>query len=142
MSNLPPEPPKPALDPAIIDRAPIEPEQQDFSEDESGYFLEMVGQLSAQVEALEAENERLKGKKTFDDVRADMMQPYANKVFRFLVGYCVFVAAIILLDGFKVCTFDVSDAVLGIIAGSTAVAAIGLVGFVVSGLFGVKSKEG
>lgn len=40
------------------------------------------------------------------------------------------------MHGFSRVGFVISDVVLSVIAGSTAVAAIGLVGFVVSGLFG------
>ncbi|KRA64459.1 hypothetical protein ASD89_20360 [Caulobacter sp. Root656] len=96
----------------------------------------MVGELSAENERLRADIENLRGQQTYDDVRTRMMEPYAGKVFRFLIGYCAFVGAIILLSGFKIGGFAISDTVLGIIAGSTAASAIGLVGFVVSGLFG------
>jgi hypothetical protein len=98
--------------------------------------MELIGELSAQVEDLGAENERLNGQKTFEDVRALMAEPYANKVYWFLVFYCSFVGLILILDGFPAVGFHISDVVLGVISGSTAVAAIGLVGFVVSGLFG------
>jgi len=98
--------------------------------------MELVGELSSQVEELSAENNKLRVQRDFEAVRAKMAEPYANKVFGFLVGYCLFVAAIILMNGFQCTGFHISDVVLGVIAGSTAVAAIGLVGFVVSGLFG------
>jgi hypothetical protein len=98
--------------------------------------MELIGELSAQVEDLGAENERLNGQKTFEDVRALMAEPYANKVYWFLVFYCSFVGLVLILDGFPKLGFHISDVVLGVISGSTAVAAIGLVGFVVSGLFG------
>lgn len=104
--------------------------------------LDLTAELLAQNEALRVENESLKWRKTYDEVRAEMMQPYAGKVFNFLVCYCLFVGAVILLAGFKVAGFAISDAVLGIIAGSTAASAIGLVGFVVSGLFGAVRAAG
>lgn len=81
-------------------------------------------------------------RRTLEAVRAEMMRPYADRVFLFLVGYCLFVALLILLEGFRVGEFDIADGVLGVIAGSTAVAAIGLVGFVVSGLFGSGPDHG
>lgn len=96
----------------------------------------MVAELSAENERLRVENEGLRGQETYDDVRKRMMEPYAGKVFSFLIGYCAFVGMIILLSGFKIGGFAISDTVPGIIAGSTAASAIGLVGFVVSGLFG------
>ncbi|WP_235046603.1 hypothetical protein, partial [Caulobacter vibrioides] len=93
-------------------------------------------------EKLRADNEQRKGQQTYDSVRAEMMRPYADKVFGFLVGYCSFVGAVILMAGFKYRGFTISDTVLGIIAGSTAASAIGLVGFVVSGLFGSAKAAG
>lgn len=129
------------LDPSIIDFAPTEPDRQDFDADQSAYYVFLTGELAAENASLQAELDKLRGKKTYDDVRASMMQPYADKVFWFLVWYCLFVAALILMKGFKLFGFDISDTVTGIIAGSTAVSAIGLVGFVVSGLFGAKKDN-
>ena len=126
----------PGRDPSLIEVAPAELEPRGQSPAQDQRYLELAAELSAQNEVLRAENETLKWRKTYDDVRAEMMQPYAGKVFNFLVGYCVFVGAIILLAGFRLGGFTISDTVLGIIAGSTAASAIGLVGFVVSGLFG------
>ena len=45
-----------------------------------------------------------------------MMEPYARKVFRFLIGYCGFVGLIILLSGYKPGGFSISDTVLAIVA--------------------------
>ena len=139
---MPPRTKPSVRDPSIIGGAPTEPDRQDFNAAESQQYLEIVAQLSAENEQLRADNERLKGQQTYDDVRARMMEPYASKVFRFLIGYCVFVGLIILLAGFRIAGFAISDTVLGIIAGSTAASAIGLVGFVVSGLFGSTKTTG
>ena len=132
-----PQPPTP-FDPSIIDRAPIEPDPQDFDPDESDFYVELAGQLASENEALRAELDALKGKKTYDDVRADLMEPYAKRVYRFLIGYCVVVTLILLAQGFKWWNFNLPESVLAVLAGSTAAAAIGLVGFVVSGLFKAK----
>jgi len=132
-------PPKPAVDPAIIERAPVDAGSQMAARavgDDNSYLL-LVGDLAARVDAAESENIRLKAKKTVDDVKAAMMEPYANGVFWFVIWYCIVVGAIVVLDGFGFLRFHLSDAVLGIIAGSTAVSVIGLIGIVVSGLFGV-----
>ena len=99
------------------------------------FYEELLREALAQKDELTAEVATLRAK-SFDHVRAEMMRPYADRVFRFLLGYCAVVVGLILLDGFQVAGFGISDPVLGVIAGSTAVAAIGLVGFVVSGLFG------
>ncbi|HWT52534.1 MAG TPA: hypothetical protein VN113_10185 [Caulobacter sp.] len=135
---MPPRKP-PARDPAFIGTSTqLEP----VGSDAAAGQRELTAELLAQNEALRAENESLKWRKTYDEVRAEMMQPYAGKVFNFLVCYCLFVGAIILLAGFKLGGFVISDTVLGIIAGSTAASAIGLVGFVVSGLFGAVRAAG
>jgi hypothetical protein len=127
---------------ASIDAAPDEAAAPpEMIGDASAKLLEAFNRLQTENETLNAEVTRLKGKKTFDDVRATMAEPYANKVFYFLIGYCVFVGAILLLDGFPCFRFHISDVVLGVIAGSTAVSAIGLVGFVVSGLFGASRQS-
>jgi hypothetical protein len=135
---MPPRKP-PARDPAFIETAT---RLETFGSDAAAELLAQSEALLAQNEALRAENESLKWRKTYDEVRAEMMQPYAGKVFNFLVCYCLFVGAVILLAGFKVGGFVISDTVLGIIAGSTAASAIGLVGFVVSGLFGAVRAAG
>lgn len=133
---MPPGVKAPRRDPSIIRNAPTEPDPVDLNADQSQRYLEIVGELSAENERLRADIENLKGQQTYDDVRTRMMEPYAGKVFLFLIGYCAFVGMIILLSGFKIGGFQISDSVLGIIAGGTAASAIGLVGFVVSGLFG------
>lgn len=142
MPISPPGSPIPPLDPAIVDRAPVDPEPEALSAVDEAVLMETIGDLSSQVENLKAENDRLKGQQTFDQIRTKMAEPYANRVFVFLIFYCVFVGIIILMNGFPAVGFHISDVVLAVIAGSTAVAAIGLVGFVVSGLFGSKPIRG
>lgn len=60
---------------------------------------------------------------------------YARWVFCYLVIYSIFSAILILLHGFNIFGFNLPEVVLGALVGSTAVAAIGLVASVVSGLF-------
>ena len=126
-----PKPPS-KFDPSLIDSAPIESGSQ-------GELLEsekVIVALSAELEETKAELAGIKAKKTIDDVKVELLEPYSNKVFWYVVIYCLIVGLIIIGDGFKVYQFDLSDTVLGIIAGSTAVSVIGLIGVVVSGLFG------
>lgn len=126
--------PKP-LDPSLIDRAPILP---DPGGDAEGY-LAIIADLSASLEAKSAELDQIKGKRSFEEVVADMLRPYSDAVYWFVVCYCAAVGGFLLLAGFKKITgFELSDTVLGIISGSTAVSVIGLIGMVISGLFGIK----
>lgn len=60
---------------------------------------------------------------------------YSKWVFRYLVGYSIFVALILVLAGFKIGNFILEPEVLKFLVGSTAASAIGLVAAVTTGLF-------
>jgi hypothetical protein len=129
-------PNKPRRDPSIIDDAPLAASAEEIGEDDRAY-LTMIGDLSLELDSARAELEQLKAKKTVDDVRASMLEGYSNRVFWSVVSYCAAVGAMITAAGFEGRTsFELSDAILGIIAGSTAVSVIGLIGMVITGLFG------
>lgn len=83
----------------------------------SNYDNEM---LRAQVEALKS--------------RTTMREGYERKVYKFLVSYSFVAAVMLFLCGFKIMMLP--ENVLLAIAGSTAVAAIGLVAQIGKGLFG------
>ncbi|WP_428968233.1 hypothetical protein ACQR50_10275 [Sphingomonas sp. Xoc002] len=129
---------KPHRDPALISEAPLDAER----DDEAFAALEALSStLAAQLESANAELAALKGKKTVDDVRAEMLAEFSTNTFLFVVFYCISVGLILLLAGWKETTkFQLSDTILSIIAGSTAVSVIGLIGMVVSGLFGRPHK--
>lgn len=71
------------------------------------------------------------------NVEADraMRQTYAGRILRYLEWYSAGVAALILLAGFNVGGFTLEQGILAALVGSTAIAAIGLVGFIARGLF-------
>jgi hypothetical protein len=101
-----------------------EPDANDALEEKS---LE-VSRREAEVAAVRESNaDRAKNR--------EMRETYAKKVYRYLIGYTAGCALLLLLSGFKSWGFQLPDAVLVIVVGSTAAAAIGLVGFVVNGLF-------
>ena len=85
-------------------------------------------QQSAAVEALHQSN-------LDAATNRDLRKGYANKVYWSLCAYSIICAALLLLAGWKVCGFQLPDIVLTALVGTTATAAIGLVGFVVNGLF-------
>ena len=129
---------KKQLDPSIIAGAPddVEP-MRVYAAEDSQLYERLVGDLAFKLEAAEAEIEELSGQQTVDQVRAKLIGPYANKVYNFVAVYCLVVAVLLVLSGFQKRTnFELSDTILAIIAGSTAVAVIGLIGMVVTGLFG------
>jgi hypothetical protein len=129
--------PEPPVDTQVIGNAPIGVETVDG---ENAVALEQayreIGYLSDLLAESEAEVDRLTGKATVDDVRAQMLQPFAEKVFAFVALYCVAVFALLIASGQQRGSFHLSDTVLSVIAGSTAVSVIGLIGMVISGLFG------
>jgi hypothetical protein len=130
-------PSPPRRDPRIIDRAPTEPDFPASTPAGEVDFARVNAQLAETLAATEAERDRLKGRQTVDQVRASLIRPYANKVFWFVAIYCGMVGVMLVLAGWRTHTgFQLSDAILGIIAGSTAVSVIGLIGMVISGLFG------
>jgi hypothetical protein len=100
------------------------PDAQDALEENT---LE-ISKLQAEVDALQQNNaDRVANR--------SMRETYAKKVYRYLIGYSASCMALLLLCGFKSIGFTLPDTVLTVVVGSTAAAAIGLVGFVVNGLF-------
>lgn len=71
------------------------------------------------------------------NMKADrrMRTTYAGRILRYLEFYSSGVAVIILLNGFMPYGFHLEKSVATALVGSTAVAAIGLVGFIARGLF-------
>jgi hypothetical protein len=71
------------------------------------------------------------------DVKADrrLRKTYANRILRFLEVYAGIVALMVVADGFHFLGFHLEKEVTATLVGSTAIAAIGLVGFIARGLF-------
>lgn len=136
-------PSKTRRDPELIAGAPLEL-PVGSGDSEENVFYEMASSMASELEEVRAELDRLRTKgaidevkKTMDEVRAGMLEGYSNRVFWFVAVYCIAVGAMLLLAGWKGKSgFELSDTILGIIAGSTAVSVIGLIGMVISGLFG------
>lgn len=86
------------------------------------------------LEESSLEDQRIK--EEINNLKSDrkLREKYADKIIRFLEIYAIVVATLICLHGFGL-GFFLPDDVLITLAGSTAVAAIGLVGFVAKGLF-------
>jgi hypothetical protein len=63
------------------------------------------------------------------------MKTYANRILRFLEAYASIVGVMVIADGFHILGFHLEKEVTATLVGSTAVAAIGLVGFIARGLF-------
>lgn len=87
-----------------------------------------LAKTAAGIKALEEQNEDKAGNRR---LRAD----YAKKVYYYLCAYSLACLLLLILSGWKILGFELPWQVLSLLVGSTAVAAIGLVGFVVNGLF-------
>jgi hypothetical protein len=72
-----------------------------------------------------------------DNINADreMRKNYASRILRYLEWYSGVVGIMIVGSGFSWTTFSLPNEIAATLVGSTAVAAIGLVGFIAQGLF-------
>lgn len=118
--------PSPTLDSidlgVVLAESKTTPDAKDMLEDERLEKARLDNKLS---------RSRLK------DVKADrrLRRTYANRILRFLEVYAGIVAAMVIADGFHILGFHLEKEVTATLVGSTAVAAIGLVGFIARGLF-------
>lgn len=130
MSSLP-------IDPRVIGNAPVTVELgENDLEGELLRAYQEIGYLSDELSQTRAELVKVTEQRTVEQVRATVIVPYTNKVFWFVVWYCIIVGLILIADGVNGSGFDLKESTIGIIAGSTAVSVIGLIGMVISGLFG------
>lgn len=87
------------------------------------------------AEQAQLENELRKSQIKNVEADREMRQKYAERVLRYLEGYSIVVGIFCIAAGFELCGFKLPDLILTTLVGSTAVAAIGLVGFIAKGLF-------
>jgi hypothetical protein len=99
-----------------------------------GVFYELEKtKLDLEKVALERDHlkEDLENKRQDRQLRKD----YANKIFSYLTFYSIFCAFTLISQGMNTAKFSLPDNVLVALVGSTAVAVVCLVGWVVKGLF-------
>lgn len=98
--------------------------------------VEEQAALAAKVKLTEAQTADV-------ETTSQLKIKYGVWVRRFVVGYCGIVLALIVVSSWTAwCPWlDLSDTILGVLAGSTAAAAIGQISFVTRGLFSYKSGE-
>ena len=87
------------------------------------------------IEAAALKNKWVKA--YIDNLDADrlMRKTYAGRILFYLELYSAGVLVLLLLAGFKPANFSLEEGVMTALVGSTALAAIGLVGFIARGLF-------
>lgn len=108
-------------------------EKADSSESRQSQPLLALEAKAAEEERLRIENDRLREEVNRKVSDRELRGEYSNKVFGFLIAYCSVIGVFVILDSIGIWNIEVP--VLTVLSGSTAVAAIGLVGFVVNGLF-------
>lgn len=71
------------------------------------------------------------------NVKADrkMRKTYAGRILRYLEVYSIVVGILVIASGFGWTGFVLPSEIIATLVGSTAIAAIGLVGFIARGLF-------
>ena len=84
---------------------------------------------------LKLDNDRLE--EELENKRQDrhLRKTYADNIFIYLGSYSVFCGAMVFAEGISHGAFHLPDIVLSTLVGATAVSVIGLVGWVVKGLF-------
>jgi len=135
-----PAPPDTRVPASAIDTAPDSatpnPSRVTPSKTEFDQLIASYGELQNKYEGALAETDRLRG--SAEAARAQLIKPYAWAVFWFVCAYGAVVAILLVAEGFgKAIGFNIDNAVMGVLVGSTAVSAIGLVLTVVKGLFPV-----
>jgi hypothetical protein len=91
--------------------------------------------LSTRHENLKIEFEDYKRTENASVILNQLIVPYSRKIFRFMVGYSVFVGFVLFSNIYCPVANPLSDTVLSFLVGSTAVTVIGLVGMIVNGIF-------
>ena len=89
----------------------------------------------AAAERAQLENDLARSR--IKNVRADrrMRKTYAGRILFYLEAYSIVVGLMVLAAGFRLFSFELPTEILMCLVGSTALAAIGLVGFIARGLF-------
>ena len=100
------------------------------------------GKLASDVEGRFYENGQAQFlHEQIEDLRyyRDLRKKFSSKVYRFLVFWSIALFVILIFQGWFD-AFDLSEPVLVTLCGGTTISTIGLVGFIVRGLFGSKDK--
>lgn len=107
--------------------------EDDLAELESTWLNQSLSQHA--IEAAALKNKLAQA--YIDNLDADrtMRQTYAGRILKYLEYYSGGVLVLLLLAGIERIKFTLDEGVLLTLVGSTAVAAIGLVGFIARGLF-------
>jgi hypothetical protein len=104
-------------------------------------FQEKFSEVANENFDLKADNKALRDQLDSKKAIEDLLGPTARRAFIFLCCYGFGALLLLLLNGFHVGGFTLSDTILGLIVGSTAVSAIGVFAAVIRGLFQAIKKS-
>lgn len=126
------------LTPAVIAKAPDTvpaPQDEEFSALPDNHPLwALISDLQVENAILKAENDRLNAESDPEIVKARLLKPYSNKIFWFSVAYTVAAFSVLGLSGSKYNGFQLPDAVLAVLIGTSFVAVLAPLGIIASGL--------
>jgi hypothetical protein len=128
---------KPPITVDDIDRAPATlPEASGRNwQIEFNFLNQRFVELAETHAALKEQHDALKRKDSTRTALDDLIAPYSARAYWFMCAYSFLAFLVLMLDGFGAGGFSLSDEVLRIVVGSTAVTVIGLVGMVLTGVF-------
>ena len=121
------------LPPEEAEAAEVDLIEDDPAELEAAWLDESLSTHAIEAAALRNDLARAYIKNL--DADREMRKTYAGRILKYLECYSAGVGAILALAGFKPLGFALEQGVMATLVGSTAVAAIGLVGFIARGLF-------
>jgi hypothetical protein len=127
-----------------LDNAPTEihPEDGAPTPDESAILQQRLIEVSAELESVKQEFDTYKRRNRAADILNTLIEPYAKKIFWFMVWYCIVVAVFLFVNAIGWFSNTIGDSVLQLLVGSTATTVLGLVGMVVAGIFnGARKSE-
>lgn len=84
---------------------------------------------------LKQELDEAKRKARTSEILDSLIEPYAKKAFFFMSAYSGIIGIMVFMNAFGCFRRPISDSVLQILVGSTAVTVVGLVGMVLTGIF-------
>ena len=120
-----------------IDAAPVNlpvPAKFDYH-NEYEKLMERFTPLSDENFKLKEDISKLRISNQTHELLNQLIEPSARKSFNFMACYSGGVGVLLVLSGFKIFGFSLSEQVLSFLVGSTAVTVIGLVGMVLTGVF-------
>lgn len=94
-----------------------------------------LARISEENSQLKQDLEAVQKKVRTTEILDNLLEPSANKAFRYMFAYSGSVGLILLMNGFGCFSNPLETEVLNFLVGSTAVTVIGLVGMVLTGIF-------